>query len=97
MLNQKELDTKILNHIKFRNVDVEMTTTTTVPANGTAWVSVPLPSSGKPIAIVGWYITGGWVYPYFVQLTNTGGSLGIKNTSSSAQNVTITLRYLVVD
>lgn len=98
MLNLKKLLTKILARTNFR-----IATGTSAPFNqtagGTNWVTCPLPTSGKAIAVVGYYIAGNTLSTvYNMSLTTSGASFAIRNQGTGqVNNVTIQAHYLVVD
>ena len=98
MISAKKLLYKLVGHTNYRIVNVENTTSTTIAANGTEWVTVPKPSSGKPISIVGWYVNGTTgVFPYSVNLTSSGAQFALRNTANASATFTLNARYLVVD
>lgn len=98
MISAKKFLYEIVGHTKYRVVNVENTTTTTIAANGTEWVVVPKPSSGTPISIVGWYVNGTTgVFPYSVNLTSSGAQFALRNTANASATFTLNARYLVVD
>ncbi len=98
MLNLKKLLTKILARTNFRIV-----TGTSEPFNmtagGTNWVTCPLPTSGKAIAVVGYYINGNpQATIYSINLVASGASFAVKNQGTvQLSNVKIEAHYLVVD
>ena len=99
MLNVKKLLVKILT----RNLlikDVEGSTTTAVAANGgTAWLQVRCPANITPVAVVGYYLYGGYecsVYNETLGHDSNGyyASFALRNGSSSVNNVKITACFL---
>ena len=84
----------------FRTVEVTGSEFTISANNNTAWVNVPFPSSGTPIAIVGYYILGdaNVCHVYSIKLQSSVGEFALRRTSTgSAVTGTITARYLVVN
>lgn len=98
MLNLKKLLTKVLNRTNFRIVTVE-SSAFNMTGSGTNWVTVPLPSSGRAIAVQGYYIIGNTLaHTYSINLTSNGAQFALRNGSSTAVNgVKINAYYLVVD
>ena len=98
MLDVKKLLTKLCKRVNFRVVQVQASSATTIAANGTAWITVPLPPSGTAIAVVGYYLMNGTTcIPYNISLSSSGASFAVKNMHTSSMTVTITANYLVVD
>lgn len=99
MLDAKKLLTKVLKQTNYRIVSVSATSATSVSANTTKWLSVPLPASGRVIAVTGYYLTNGTTCSvYSIGTWNTSGaSVAVRNYGSSAQNVTPTVYYMVVE
>lgn len=99
MLDIKKLLTKILKQTSYRIVSVSATSATSVSSNTTKWLSVPLPTSGRVIAVVGYYLNGGATCSVYSIGTwsTSGASVAVRNYGSSAQNVTTTVYYMVVD
>lgn len=99
MLNLKKLLTKLCARTNFRIVQ-EVTEQFTVSGGGTKWQSLPMPTSGRPIAIVGYQFAGtgnsslviyNWPPPI------ASNSFAIRNMGTVDAVVTLTVRYLVVD
>lgn len=99
MLNIKKLLTKILKQTSYRIVSVTATSATSVPSNTTKWLSVPLPASGRVIAVAGYYLTNGTTCSVYAIGTwdTSSASVAVRNYGSSAQSVTPTVYYLVVE
>ena len=98
VLGMKKLLYKMLQRSNIRQVKVEGSAFN-VTASGTQWVTVPLPSDGEAIAVVGWYIFGGTNCSiYNMQLVGDGAQFALKNMSATAiTGANITAYYLVVD
>jgi len=100
MLNIKALLTKILKRVNYRIVTVS-TQAVTLAASTSQWVTVPLPTSGKAIAVAGYYISGSGninITIYNYRLRSTGASFALRNQSTTAQaNISLDVDYLVVD
>lgn len=70
---------------------------TTIAAGSNAWITVPLPSSGKAVAVVGYYFNGGTACScYNMALISTGAQFALRNYGGSSASVTIRAEYLVV-
>lgn len=98
MLSTKKLLYKLVNRTNFRVLNEE-SSSVTIAANGTTWVTVPRPSTGTAIAVVGYYFNGGSTcFAYNVRLITEGAQFAIRNISTT-QSVTIKVlvNYLVVD
>ena len=97
-----DLKRVIAHLIKRANIREESASTsaaTSIAAGSTAWITVPAPSSGTPIAVVGYYLRGGASCSvYNLRLSSNGeASIALRNYGSSSQSVTVTADYLVVD
>ena len=85
MLDLKALLTKILKKLTLSVVS--NSTTLTISANGTAWITVPFPSGvtrSDIICLCGWYLENGWylnIYDYTIG--STGATFALYNPSSS--------------
>ena len=69
----------------------------TIAPNGTTWVTVPRPSSGNVIAVVGYYFNGGSTcFTYNVRLITEGAQFALRNISTT-QSVTtkVLVNYLM--
>lgn len=98
MVDVKALLAKIIKHLNFRTVTVTATSATSIASNSAAWIKVPLPSNGTAIAIVGYYLSGGFTCSiYSIELLSDGAMFALRNYDSAARSVTISARYLVVD
>ena len=98
MLNLKKLLTKILARTNFR-ITTGTSASFNLTAGGTTWVTCPLPTSGKAIAVVGYYIGGSTqITIYNMSLGTSGASFAVRNQGTAqATNATIQAHYLVVD
>lgn len=99
MLNVKKLLTKVL----MRNLSIQTVSNSTavsVPANGgTQWAQVRCPSTIKPIAVVGYYLDGGYgcsVYNASLAQDSQGyyASYALRNGSSSVNSVKVSAHFL---
>ena len=99
MLDVKKLLTKILT----RNLTIKTvanSTATSVAANGgTAWAQVRYPSGTTPLAVVGYYLDGGYgcsVYNVSLGHDSNGyyASFALRNGSTSTNSVKITAHFL---
>ena len=100
MLDFKKLLTKLCGRVNYRIVEVTATSETSINANSSAWVTIPKPSSGTPIGIVGYYIAGTGnttISVYAMRMTANAGQLAVRNNLSSAASIKPHLYYLVVD
>lgn len=95
---EHESDISTLNgKTNFSTVSV-IGTAKTIAANGTEWISVPFPTSGTAIAVVGYYLNGGTacsVYAFYLGSSNA--QFALRNYYSSALTITITAYFLCID
>lgn len=98
MLSIKQLLSRLCGRVNYRIVTVE-TPSFDLQADATLWITASRPATGKPIAVVGYYIRGtALVTIYNLRLINTGAQFAVKNTSSSNfTGLVIRADYLVVD
>lgn len=101
MLNTKNLLTKILKRINLRVVSTTTSTATTVAANtGAAVITLPAPSSGKVLAIVGYVLTGTantGCNVYGLWIDGTTPKCAVRNVTAYNASVKVTAYFLVVD
>lgn len=89
--------TSTIKSNSMHTVSVTASTATTIAAGNNAWITVPLPSSGKAVAVVGFYFSGGTACScYNSALTSTGAQFALRNYGGSSAAVTIRADYLVV-
>lgn len=71
---------------------------TTTAALTTAWVDVPYPSSGTPIAITGYYINGNSTASiYNIRFAPSNVQVALRNNASISTTYTITVDFLCID
>lgn len=71
----------------------------TVSAGSTKWQPIPMPSSGNPIAIVGYQLEGTYhsnLTIYNIPAPTSGSSFAFRNMGTATATATLTVRYLVV-
>ena len=99
MLNTKKMLTKLSKRVNFRQTYTSKSNVS-IAANGYTSVTLPAPSSGTPIAVTGYMITGTGntsINVYGIYLSGGAPTLYLKNTVNSAATVTVTAYMLVVD
>lgn len=70
-------------------------TAQTIAGNSNVWITVPLPTGKTPIALSGYYLSGGaGCAVYNMTLASNGASFAIRNYTASQITVTITAYYL---
>lgn len=99
MLNEKKLLTKMA---KRNNLRIETAAKSGIAISGNAvlGVSMPAPSSGTPLAVVGYLFSGtnnSTVNIYGMYLDSDHAQFYVRNMISSGANITITVYYLVTD
>ena len=99
IISVKQILLALLKRSNLRVIEVASSTSTTIAANGTAWISAPLPQDCTVIYPIGYYLSGGWACSvYAIGINNSNqGTLAIRNNGTSAQTVTPAIRYLVMD
>ena len=97
MLDQKILDTKVLEQVKFSTETKNASATVT--AGGFVGVNVPLPSK-KAIGISGFSIGGTGsanMCVWACELRSTDSIVSVTNTSGTTRTITVYVQYIVVD
>lgn len=88
---------RLIGKTNYRQVMVEVENIQ-FAAKATKWVEFPAPEEGTPIAVVGWYLEGGWAYVYSMSLLENGkASFAFCSRKDAAMTIKARAYYLVVD
>lgn len=83
-------------HIKQKSVTAS--SATSINANTTTWITLSVPSGDFILGVCGYYLNGGITCNvYNITNSSTAISFALRNYGSSAQSVTITAYYLVIE